>query len=179
MSELDAAQFDASVLRAIAKWPDVPRCYGWLGLDRRAQWRIRGELISHPRTIEFLFRHYCADSLGQWYVQNGPQQVYVSLEYTPLIFRFAADDGFTYPPKQTELALLELFNDDDGNVLVRGADGAGLVDDRDLAALSECLEASDDHTMTFNWRDIQLPLQTIAREAVPERFGYVPEPVEQ
>ncbi|WP_416346426.1 DUF2946 family protein, partial [Escherichia coli] len=23
----------------MAKWPNVPNCFGWLALDRRGQWR--------------------------------------------------------------------------------------------------------------------------------------------
>jgi len=31
---------DEIVKAAIAKWPNVPHCYGWLALDARGQWRI-------------------------------------------------------------------------------------------------------------------------------------------
>ena len=32
---------DDIVRQAIAKWPNVPHCYGWLGLDARGQWYLR------------------------------------------------------------------------------------------------------------------------------------------
>ena len=32
---------DAIVEQAMRKWPNVPHCYGWLGLDQRGQWWLR------------------------------------------------------------------------------------------------------------------------------------------
>ena len=32
---------DDIVKQAMAKWPNVPACYGWLGLDGRGQWFLR------------------------------------------------------------------------------------------------------------------------------------------
>ena len=29
------------VLQAMKKWPNVPDCYGWLGLDARGHWYLR------------------------------------------------------------------------------------------------------------------------------------------
>ena len=34
---------DDIVKQAIAKWPNVPHCYGWLALDARGNWRMRDE----------------------------------------------------------------------------------------------------------------------------------------
>jgi hypothetical protein len=31
------------VKAALAKWPNVPDCYGWLGLDARGNWYMRDE----------------------------------------------------------------------------------------------------------------------------------------
>ena len=49
--------FDEGVVKAMARWPDVPQAYGWLSLDTRGGWRIQGETISHVRAREFLARH--------------------------------------------------------------------------------------------------------------------------
>jgi len=38
---------DEVVVRSIAKWPGVPAVYGWLELDRRGGWRIKGERIGN------------------------------------------------------------------------------------------------------------------------------------
>ncbi len=78
-------------LAAIAKWPDVPACYGWLSLDRRGDWRLQGERVTHRGLIDFINRQYAGDETGCWFLQNGPQRVFVSLAATPWIFRNDGD----------------------------------------------------------------------------------------
>ena len=34
---------DDMVLAALKKWPNVPACRGWLGLDARGQWWMRDD----------------------------------------------------------------------------------------------------------------------------------------
>ena len=34
---------DDIVKQAMAKWPTVPDCYGWLGLDARGNWYMRDD----------------------------------------------------------------------------------------------------------------------------------------
>ena len=34
---------DDIVKQAMAKWPHVPACSGWLGLDERGRWYLRDE----------------------------------------------------------------------------------------------------------------------------------------
>lgn len=100
---------DDIVKQAMAKWPNVPDCYGWLGLDKRGNWYMRddraqasgrfqsgiaaakGSLLRHEKLIDFIQRNYAPDEQGQWYFQNGPQRVYVELEATPHIWRVNAD----------------------------------------------------------------------------------------
>ncbi len=83
---------DEAVLRSIAKWPNVPAVYGWLRLDRRGQWLIKGDKIANSGVVAFIGRNYAADELGRWYFQNGPQRVFVTLEYTPFVIETAAED---------------------------------------------------------------------------------------
>ena len=82
------------VLRGLARWPNVPALFGWLGLDRRGRWLIKGELISRPQIIDTISRNYAADEAGRWYFQNGPQRGYVSLEVAPLVLH-APESGET------------------------------------------------------------------------------------
>ena len=70
---------DADVLAAIARWPNVPAVYGWLSLTARGEWRLRGERIENAAIRAFFDRNYAGDAQGCWYVQNGPQRVYVAL----------------------------------------------------------------------------------------------------
>ena len=86
---------DDIVKQALAKWPDVPNCYGWLALDARGHWRMRderaqhlhlpGDKLTNAALVGFINRNYAADERGCWYFQNGPQRVYVNLEATPYI----------------------------------------------------------------------------------------------
>src|SRR5947207_11971409 len=75
---------DELVARSLAKWPNVPAVYGWLALDRRGNWRIKGQRISNAALREFIARNYECDAQGRWFFQNGPQRVYVTLAHTPL-----------------------------------------------------------------------------------------------
>ena len=102
---------DDIVKQAMAKWPSVPSCHGWLGLDVRGNWYLRddraqaagafqsglpgskGSLLTHEKLMDFIARNYLADAQGQWFFQNGPQRVYVELQATPLIWRVQPDFG--------------------------------------------------------------------------------------
>lgn len=168
--------FDDAVLRAMARWPDVPQCFGWLGLDRRGNWRIRGELVSHTGAIAFLGRHYRADARGRWYVQNGPQQAFVDLDYTPWIFRRDPARGFVSHTGRASGALHGVLLDDEGNLLLETALGLGLLDDRDLTAVAELLEWDGGRAHALRWEERRLPVVSITRAAVPARGGFDPHP---
>jgi len=108
---------DDIVRQAIAKWPNVPDCYGWLGLDARGNWYMRddraqaagpfssadggtpasrGSLLRHEKLVDFIQRNYESDAQGHWFFQNGPQRVYVELDLTPMVWRVAkGPNGFT------------------------------------------------------------------------------------
>ena len=149
---------DAVVAQAMAKWPNVPAVYGWLALDRRGNWLIKGERIANHALRDFIARNYEADDEGRWYFQNGPQRVYVSLAYTPLVVHYEGESlldhcGRPFAPERTYL-------DDEGSVLVEGGGRVALMDDRDLA----------------RYADDQLALEPIRRVEVPARFGFVREP---
>ena len=36
---------DDIVRQAMSKWPNVPACVGWLGLDSRGQWHMRDDRV--------------------------------------------------------------------------------------------------------------------------------------
>src|SRR3990170_2305749 len=109
---------DETVLRAMQRWPNVPAVFGWLQLDRRGNWLVKTvggkfERIVNPAMIEFVNRNYVHDDNGRWYFQNGPQRVFVTLDYTPWIYQLdrtaAAFTTHTGLPAQ---ALRGLFLDD-------------------------------------------------------------------
>lgn len=161
---------DAAVLRALAKWPQVPDVFGWLALDRRGEWRIRSavatqgfERIGNRALREFICRNYDADALGRWYFQNGPQKVFVQLAYTPLVARLE-DGGLQDHCGRPLGEPSAMWLDEEGSLLLQGARGVALLDDRDLAAFSQLRG------------DTLAELPTIARSEAPRRFGYEPEP---
>jgi hypothetical protein len=118
------------VLRAIKRWPNVPALFGWLRLDRRGRWLIKGETISRPQIIDTINRNYAADELGRWYFQNGPQRGYMELEYAPLVLRAGADDVLTTHTDLRVEQVSEAFMDETGALLLVTEHGpAALIDD--------------------------------------------------
>jgi hypothetical protein len=151
---------DEIVVRSLAKWPNVPAVYGWLDLDRRGNWLIKGERIGNRALREFIARNYAADESGCWFFQNGPQRVFVTLAYTPLVMHYEGESLLDHCGRPTRA--LETFLDDEGSVLIRGEQGIGLLDDRDLGRYAE----------------IGDNLPRIARSDVAVRFGYVQNPAD-
>ncbi|WP_179403492.1 DUF2946 family protein [Burkholderia guangdongensis] len=185
---------DDIVRQALAKWPNVPHCTGWLLLDRRGDWRLRdddaqaagalGSPIRHAALIGFIARNYACDEHGQWFFQNGPQRVYVELAYTPWIVRLAATDGRLALTDHTGRAFEpgEAWLDDAGGVLFSDAASPARVaalHDHDLDLFAD--HADFDATPpVLRWRaDAALPLATIACADVPAQFGFVASPAER
>lgn len=140
---------DQQVLAAMAKWPDVPAVYGWLALDGRGQWRLKGELLSQPAMTSFFGRNYQADAAGRWFVQNGPQRVYVALEAAPLVLRRHPGIWLAAPTGASAKASA-LFVTAGGEMYAAFAGVLALVDDRDLTGvLAECLPDWDGELATL------------------------------
>ena len=159
---------DPAVLRAMARWPQVPAVYGWLALDRRGNWLLRQSAdgafgrIGNAALRAFIGRNFAVDQRGCWYFQNGPQRVFVSLAYTPFVLRYEGDSLFDQCGAAA--APREIFVDEEGSVLMRIERGVGLLDDRDLDGFASRLGA--------DWRS----LPQLASGEVAARFGYVGAP---
>ncbi|WP_295750671.1 DUF2946 family protein [Undibacterium sp.] len=134
---------DEIVMAAIAKWPDVPHCYGWLGLDARGNWRMRderaqalqlaGDKIRNPTLLGFINRNYQHDQDGCWYFQNGPQRVYVDLESAPYIVN-TTPAGLILHTAVTMPTIDAAFMSSSGQLYLRAGEILAQLDDRDLAA---------------------------------------------
>jgi Protein of unknown function (DUF2946) len=149
---------DEIVARSLARWPNVPAVYGWLELDRRGNWLIKGERIGNQALREFIGRNYECDERGRWFFQNGPQRVYVKLAYTPLVVHYEGEDLVDHCGRPFRAGTA--FLDDEGSVLLEGKPGVALLDDRDLE----------------RYADLADRLPRIARADVESRFGFVSEP---
>ena len=192
---------DETVLRAMAKWPNVPAVYGWLALDRRGNWLIQRETIGNAALNAFISRNYLHDGAGCWYFQNGPQQVFVDLDYTPFIYRVtsALDAPLALATHLGEAVntLHGAWIDEQGALLIHTDCGIGLVHDQDLdplllaaiidangniieeAVFDELVEVIEHQQAIPLWlkfRDSNVRLEPIQSADVPKRFGYNPHP---
>ena len=192
---------DDIVKKAMAKWPNVPHCYGWLALDARGNWRMRdeaaqqadapGDKLNNAALVGFINRNYGHDDAGRWYFQNGPQRVYVNLEATPYIARTDPVLGLVLQTGAPLATIERLYLTEVGVVIVQAGDILAQVDDRDVAQLFEALEldgkpAGDDAlmrwldggtgTLTLRWRGNTIPAERVVREELPQRFGFVRTP---
>lgn len=172
---------DDIVKQALAKWPNVPDCHGWLGLDTRGNWYLRddptqragsfqsglpgskGSLLTHAKLIEFIGRNYLPDARGWWFFQNGPQRVYVELQATPLIWRLQPDGQVTDQTGRTH-QVQSCWLDEAGHLYLASAAGLGLVHTQDMVQAAQAIEQG-------LWQ-----AQDILRQDLPRRFGFVLSP---
>jgi Protein of unknown function (DUF2946) len=175
---------DPIVEAALRKWPRVPHCHGWLGLDARGDWYLRdaevqaagpfsgakGSRIEHDGLREFIQRNYAADEGGAWYFQNGPQRVYVELEAAPWVFRLDAVAGrgaerWRIGSRDGRSATCRgCWTDQQGRLFIDCEIGFGLLHTLDVGIAAQAVDAGD-------WRP-----QALDFERMPARFGYVLSP---
>lgn len=192
---------DEIVRQAMAKWPNVPNCFGWLALDRRGQWRMRneyaqanklsGEPIRHASLIDFIVRNYAHDDAGRWFFQNGPQRVFVELDYTPWVVRLSADGVPAALITTTGAAFMPsgCFVDEHGGVLLSGRvsgfeaeDTIALLHDHDLEPFSSLAqwhgEACGATLGTLTLGGQVFDIEPIGQSEVAKRYGFVARPTE-
>lgn len=170
---------DAIVEAALRKWPNVPACRGWLGLDARGHWYLRdaavqaagpfpearGSRIEHEKLLAFIGRNYAVDGDGAWFFQNGPQRVYVELAAAPWVLgvQRRAVGGFELQTHtgQDFGAPEEALLDEQGRLFLLGRLGLGLLRSPDMAVAADAIEQG-------GWP----ALQEIRFAELPARFGY-------
>jgi hypothetical protein len=172
---------DDIVKQAMLKWPHVPHCYGWLGLDARGNWYMRddpaqacgafasglpgakGSLLKHEKLIDFIQRNYACDDAGQWYFQNGPQRVYVELEATPWVWR-VDEAGPVHAHDGRQAVCQRCVTDEFGWLYLQTPLGFGLVHTQDVAPAAIRIESGE-------WT-----VDEISRKDLPVQYHYVCSP---
>ena len=169
---------DDIVKQALAKWPNVPDCYGWLGLDARGRWfmrddaaqaagdfpQSRGSWLRHEKLIDFIGRNYESDDEGRWFFQNGPQRVYVELECTPWVWQVLPDYRLqSHTGLQSSAG--ECLLDEEGRLYIASPQGLGLVHSQDMVLAAEAVE-----------QGVWVPRNVVSAD-LPVQYGFVRSPV--
>lgn len=175
---------DDLVKAAMAKWPHVPACYGWLGLDARGDWWLRdieaqsagpfagpganrsskGTRVHHEKLRLFIERNYACDDSGQWYFQNGPQRVFVELELAPWVLRMDAG-GALHTHCGAQVVPLQSYVDEQGHVYALTERGLGVLHSLDMHLVADAVERG-----TWAPTDCE-------QERMPAQFGYALSPL--
>ena len=181
------------VLRGMARWPNVPALYGWLGLDRRGRWLIKGEVISRPQIIDTINCNYAVDARGCWYFQNGPQRGYISLEVAPYLLTVQGDALMTHTGLPVRSAS-GCYLDEEGSLLLQTEHGPAQLLSQDLdwalprllrdgVAIDEpalsaalALPGGSDTGCCLALGQLQLPVLRLNRADVEATLGFVRQP---
>ncbi|WEF31435.1 DUF2946 family protein [Pseudoduganella chitinolytica] len=189
---------DDIVKQAMAKWPNVPHCYGWLALDARGNWRMRderaqqqdlpGDKLTNAALVGFINRNYQRDERGCWFFQNGPQRVFLNLEATPFVARTDPAQGLVLHTGAALPAPEAAYLTEAGELILQAGDVVAQLDDRDFAQALEWFERdgqplADDALLgwieqpqgklTVRIGGAAIEVQRIARDDVPARLGFV------
>jgi hypothetical protein len=192
---------DDIVKQAMARWPNVPHCYGWLALDARGNWRMRdeaaqragapGDKLTNAALVGFINRNYAHDDKGRWYFQNGPQRVYVNLEATPFIARTDPSQGFVLQTGQALATVEAAYMTDAGAVILQAGEIVAQLDDRDVAQVLGRMEfdgrpasveaimawlEDDSDELALALPDGRIRVERLSADALQRRFGYVQAP---
>jgi hypothetical protein len=181
---------DDIVKAALKKWPNVPHCHDWLGLDARGDWYLRdertqaagdfpdakGSRVVHDKLKAFIHRNYGPDEHGAWFFQNGPQRVYVWLEAAPLVLGVAPAAGRTdtlgatgfrveFHTGEPVAEVKGCWLDEFGRLYLETERGLGVVRSLDM-------DAAADAVVSGLW----VP-QDIDFDLMPAQFGFIRRPL--
>jgi hypothetical protein len=189
---------DDIVKQAMAKWPNVPHCYGWLALDARGSWRMRdeptqqanlpGDRLNNAALLAFINRNYAVDERGCWYFQNGPQRVYVNLETTPYVARTDPAQGLVVQTGEALGPADKAYMTAAGALIVQADGKVAQVDDRDVAQLIAAMEMhgatvgdeallawleTGTGTVSLRLADVRIDVERLPDGDLGQRFGFV------
>lgn len=186
---------DDIVKAAMAKWPNVPACYGWLGLDARGNWHMRddaaqalggfasgvpgakGSLLQHRGLIDFIQRNYGVDERGCYYFQNGPQRVFVDIEAAPWVLRIS-DEGVVSTHAGDAFVVEQVHTDEQERLYFAGNSTQhesrpllGVVHTQDVLYAAELLEQQDRSVQMLDYAELQRRYRFVASPHVAVERG--------
>lgn len=192
---------DEIVKQALAKWPSVPHCHGWLALDARGAFRMRdeatqqanlpGDIIRHTALLAFIYRNYTHDERGAWFFQNGPQRVYVDLETTPFVARTDPVHQFVLHDGKLMTDMNEVCLTEQGQLVLRNSRQIAMLDDRDLAQCLTLLKrqgkvinddqlldwlASPTDDLSLSTLTGDIPVRWMRSDRLASSFGFIRRP---
>lgn len=192
---------DEIVKQALAKWPSVPHCYGWLALDARGVFRMRdeatqqanlpGDIIRHTALLAFIYRNYTHDERGAWFFQNGPQRVYVDLETTPFVARTDPVHQFVLHDGKLMTDMDEVCLTEQGQLVLHNSRQIAMLDDRDLAQCLTLLKrqgkvinddqllhwlASPTDDLSLSTLTGEIPVRWVKSDRLASSFGFIRRP---
>jgi hypothetical protein len=192
---------DDIVKKAMAKWPNVPHCYGWLALDARGAWRMRDERAQHlglagdkvvqQALLGFINRNYMSDERGCWYFQNGPQRVFLNLETTPFVARTDPQHGLVLHTGEPVESVERACMTEAGALIVVAGGKVAQIDDRDMASMTASMEVAgqpvsdealmawldgDAGELTLQYQGQRVAVERIRQDEVATLFGFVRTP---
>ena len=182
---------DDIVRQAMAKWPNVPHCYGWLALDARGHWRmlderaqqlkLPGDKLSNAALVGFINRNYTSDERGRWYFQNGPQRVFVNLEAAPYVVKTDPQHGLVLHTGAPFGAVEQACMTPQGVLYLHGSGRTAVMDDRDLVqVLGDIAEEAMLGWLAGAGPELHLPmgvrLERADGELIARRFGFLRRP---
>lgn len=201
---------DEIVQKALKKWPNVPHAFGWISLNQAGKWRFHpggdfqanpaGESIDNQQIAAFLGRNYMASDDGCWFIQNGPQRVYVTLPFAPLIMRL--DDTAAHFVTHNGLQIKRISRwliDENGHIYAESDAGPCMLDSHDMQhfidhcrvhagtdskqptpldeeILGSIMSGDNDASYTLNWgesSDYSSPLEHAGSDDIPTQLGFV------
>ncbi len=173
---------DDIVKAALAKWPNVPHCHGWLALDARGDWYMRDDRVQaagpFPQVKGSRIEHEQAARVHRSQLRGATSRVPGSSRtgrsgsMSSSRRRRGSGDcspwkrvashcvGHTDAPARYRAALL----DEHGRVFVATDLGLGLVHSLDIETAAEMIESG-------RWL-----LEDVRFDDLPRRFGYLLSP---
>ncbi len=122
-------------------WPRKLEVYGWLSLDRRGCWLIKGNKVRNAKLTKFISANYYVDINGRYFFQNGPQRVFVSIDLAPYIVNVMGNNPLelvTHNGIRVEV-IDQAWFDKRMNLFICWDNVIGAINDRDNPYLFEYL----------------------------------------